>query len=70
MKTLLTFATGCALTLGTGCSLVAQALNDSSVTAKPAVKDLRNLPLGFEANQGQADPRCGSLREAPGMVFT
>src|ERR1700721_3000275 len=56
-----------ALALSVLCALASNGQeNASSVAVKPAVKDFRGLPLGFETNQGQADPAVRFLARGAG----
>jgi hypothetical protein len=66
MKILFSFVTGCVFAFSTVLLLLAQAPNDSPVAGKPAVKNFRDLPLGFEANLGQADPAVRFLAHGAG----
>lgn len=69
MRTLPTIATGCAFVSVALLSLAAQTpnnANDPPAANKPAVADFRNLPIGFEVNQGQADPAVRFLARGTG----
>ncbi|HEX4007052.1 MAG TPA: choice-of-anchor D domain-containing protein [Acidobacteriaceae bacterium] len=66
MKAILTLATGCAFAFATVLPLRAQAPNNLPAAGKQAAKNFRNLPLAFEANQGQADPAVRFLARGAG----
>jgi hypothetical protein len=56
-----------ALALSISCPLASQGqANESPLAVKPAAKDFRGLPIGFEANQGQADPAVRFLARGAG----